>query len=194
MLTANWNLAKLLAERSFLRGRFVLASGRTSDIYFDCRRTTHLAEAKPLIGRAFAEELRRLGIHPRAVGGLTSGADPIANALAYYSVESGGTPINSFIVRKDKKSHGTQQWIDGCASPGDTVAIVDDVVTTGGSVLEAIQRCREEGLEVVYVGVLVDREEGGLDRIREAAGEVPVTAIFTRSQLDAIVEQNQGGD
>lgn len=194
MLSANSHLAKLLVERSFLRGRFVLASGRTSDFYFDCKRTTHLAEAKPLIGRAFAEELRQLSVHPKAVGGLTSGADPIANALAYYSVEADGSPINSFVVRKDRKSHGTQHWIDGCVAPGDSVAIVDDVVTSGGSVIQAIERCKEEDLRIVYVGFLVDREEGGLERIREAAGDVPVTAIFKKSQLDALVAQNNGGD
>lgn len=183
MDTANQALAKLLVERSFIEGDFLLASGRRSSVYFDCRLTTCFAEAVPLIGRAFAAEFRRAGVWPRSVGGMTSGADPIANAIATHSLSEGPT-IDMFSVRRDRKQHGTQKWIEGCAeSP---VAVVDDVATSGGSVLRAIERCHEEGLEIVHVGVLVDREEGGLDAIRAAVPGTAVAAIFTRSELDAL--------
>jgi orotate phosphoribosyltransferase len=89
-----------------------------------------------------------------------------------------------FIVRKDRKDHGTRKWIEGCAEG--PIAIVDDVVTSGGSVLKAIERCLEEKLAIVHVAVLVDREEGGMDAIRARVPGVPVTAVFQRSQLDAL--------
>lgn len=180
---ANEALAKLLAERSTLEGDFVLASGRRSRVYFDCRLTTCFAEAMPMIARAFAGEFRRAGVWPRSVGGMTSGADPIAAAIAFHSLTE-ERPIDLFSVRKDRKQHGTGKWIEGvAASP---VAVVDDVATSGGSVVRAIERCHEEGLVIAYVGVLVDREEGGMDAIRAAAGDVPVSAVFTRSELDAL--------
>jgi orotate phosphoribosyltransferase len=186
----NLSLAKLLVQRSYLSGDFVLASGRHSTTYFDCRLTTTFAEAMPLIGAAFAREFRRAGTNPASVGGLTMGADPIAQAIAHHSLAQG--PVrNAFTVRKERKAHGTGQWIEGCAeSP---VAIVDDVVTSGGSVLRAIERCREEGLAIVHVAVLVDREEGGMEAIRKAVPGVPVTAVFTRSALDALRQQEGGG-
>ena len=178
MDAANQDLAKLLVERSYVEGDFVLSSGRPSRFYFDCRLTTCFAEAMPLIGRAFVREFRRAGASPRSVGGLTSGADPIANAIACYSLGD-GPAIDTFSVRKDRKQHGTRKWVEGCAeSP---VAVVDDVATSGGSVLKAIERCREEGLEIVQVAVLVDREEGGMEAIRAALPGVPLSAIFTTS-------------
>jgi orotate phosphoribosyltransferase len=179
----NRDLAKLLVERSYVEGDFVLTSGRRSNYLFDCKLTTCFAEAMPLIGRAFIDEFASAGTNPRCVGGLTSGADPIAQAIAHHSLARG--PVRDFfIVRKDRKEHGTRKWIEGCAvSP---VAIVDDVVTSGGSVLRAIERCLEEKLVIVHVAVLVDREEGGVEAIRARVPGVPVTAIFQRSQLDAL--------
>jgi len=188
---ANRSLAKLLVERSYIRGDFVLASGRRSAFYFDCKLTTCFAEAMPLVGAAFTREFRRAGSAPRSVGGLTSGADPVANAIAYHSV-SDPPALQMFSVRKERKSHGTGKWIEGCAeSP---VAVVEDVVTSGGSVLRAIERCREDGLEIAHVAVLVDREEGGMEAIRRAVPGVPVTAVFTKSELDALRAQERGGD
>lgn len=184
------DLATILVERSYVEGDFVLASGRRSNSYFDCKLTTCFAEAMPLIGAAFQGEFARAGTRPRTVGGLTSGADPIAQAIAYHSLVSGPV-LDFFIVRKDRKGHGTRKWIEGCAeSP---VAIVDDVVTSGGSVLRAIERCLEEGLAIVHVAVLVDREEGGMAAIRAVLPDVPVTAVFQRSQLDALRAQQRGG-
>lgn len=189
MDSANRSLAKLLVERSYIHGDFVLSSGRRSRFYFDCRQTTCFAEAMPLIGAAFVRELRRAGTEARSVGGLASGADPVANAIAYYSL-SEGPALDMFSVRKTRKEHGAGRWIEGCAeSP---VVVVEDVVTSGGSVLRAIERCREEGLRIAHVAVLVDREEGGMEAIRAAVPEVPVTAIFTKSQLEAFRSQERG--
>lgn len=188
---ANRNLAKFLVERSYIHGDFVLASGRRSSFYFDCKLTTCFAEAMPLIGEAFVREFGRTGTRPRCVGGLTSGADPIANAIAYYSLADGAA-LDMFSVRKEQKSHGTRKWIEGCAEG--LVAVVDDVVTSGGSVIRAIERCQEDGLEIVHVAVLVDREEGGMANIQAAVPNVPVTAIFEKSELDSLRAQEQGDD
>jgi orotate phosphoribosyltransferase len=178
------SLARLLAEHSvFYRPRkpFVLSSGKTSPFYFDCRRTTMLPEAMPLIGRLVYERIRGA---VDAVGGLTMGADPIACAVAYYS--AGKNPaIGAFSVRKEAKAHGMQRWIEGALPSRARVAVVEDVVTTGESTLKAIARCREEGFRVERVVALVDREEGGMDRIA-AAGTGRVSAIYRRSEIDAI--------
>ena len=179
-------LAEILARHSvFHRPRkpFVLASGKTSPFYFDCRRTTMRPEAMPLIGRLVFERIDGL---VDAVGGLTMGADPIACAVAYASALA-KRPIGAFTVRKDVKSPGMQRWIEGAIEPKARVAIVEDVVTTGSSTLTAIARCREEKLRIERVVALVDREEGGLDRIAEAVGDAKkVSALFRRSEIDAI--------
>jgi orotate phosphoribosyltransferase len=179
------SLARLIALHSvFHRPRkpFLLASGRTSPFYFDCRRTTMLPEAMPLIGRLV---YRRIRGAVSAVGGLTLGADPIACAVAYYSALR-RDPIVAFSVRKEPKTHGLQRWIEGPVPPRARVAVVEDVVTTGESTLRAIERCRAERLRVERVVVLVDREEGGLERIRAAVGPERVSALFTRRQIDSI--------
>jgi orotate phosphoribosyltransferase len=112
------------------------------------------------------------------------GADPIALATAAWCARH-GRALNAFSVRKEPKTHGTRQWVEGCAGPGMAVAVVDDVATTGGSTIDAIKRCREEGLVVVAAVVLVDRqEENGLENIRRAAGpDTPVSAIVTLADL-----------
>ena len=115
-----------------------------------------------------------------AVGGLTFGADPIAVAAAFAS-EQNEKPINAFSIRKTRKDHGIVRWIEGDIQPGERVAIIDDVATTGGSTIKAIERARSEGLDVTKAVVLVDRQEGGLDNIRE---HVPnVSSIVTRDEL-----------
>jgi orotate phosphoribosyltransferase len=143
----------------------------------------------PLIGEAFLREFARAGAAPRSVGGLTSGADAIANAISYFSL-SQGSSMNLFSVRKDRKEHGTERWIEGCGE--NPVAVVDDVATSGGSIIKAIERCHEEGHEIAYVGVLVDREEGGMEAIRKVVPDLPVTAIFTKSELDGLRAQESG--
>lgn len=189
MNMANQRLAKLLVEYSYTRGDFVLASGRRSQFYFDCKVTTMFAEAMPLIGEAFVRAFRDAGTTPLSVGGLASGADPIANAIAYFSLGDGRV-LNMFSVRKDRKEHGTRKWIEGYAqSP---VAVVDDVVTSGGSVIRAINRCIEDRLTITHVAVLVDREEGGMEAIQRAVPDIPVTAIFKKAELEALRAQEHG--
>jgi orotate phosphoribosyltransferase len=116
------------------------------------------------------------------VGGLTFGADPMAVATAYTS-ELEGRSIRAFSIRKQRKDHGDIRWIEGDMSPGDQVAVIDDVATTGGSTIKAIQRAASEGLNVVKAVILVDRQEGGLPNIREHVPDV--AAIITRDELIA---------
>ena len=180
-------LALLLMQRSFLKrgpdeAPFVLASGRTSPHYFDCERTTTFAVALPLIAKTFFDQLLPEVV---GVGGPTRGADPIADAIGYYSVLQ-GRPVNVFSVRMQlKKAHGIEVWVEGSTTPGESVAFVDDVVTSGRSVVESMSKCRDHGLHIAQVVVLVDREEqGGMQRIKDAAGpSVPVQAIFRFSEL-----------
>ena len=190
MTERNSDLAKLLVERSYVEGEFVLTSGRRSNYIFDLKLTTCFAEAMPLVGAAFIDEFARAGTRPRSVGGLTMGADSIAQAIACHSLVQG--PVRDFfIVRKDRKEHGTRKWIEGC--PASPVAIVDDVVTSGGSVLKAIERVKEEGLRIAQVVVLVDREEGGMAKIEAAVPGVPVSAVFRKVALERMREEERGG-
>jgi orotate phosphoribosyltransferase len=175
-------LLELLRTLSFERRKVVLASGRESDFYVDCKRTTLTAEGHVLVGRLLFDRLRRISPLPRGVGGLTLGADPIASAVAMTSF-LGGQPVDSFVVRKEPKGHGTGQWIEGRRTipDGSRVVVIEDVVTTGGSALKAIERCRAEALVPVVCLALVDRMEGGREAI-EAQG-VPLQALFTREDF-----------
>jgi orotate phosphoribosyltransferase len=170
---------------------FQLASGKRSTDYVDCKATTMRGDAADLVATVVAPELPG---EVTALGGLTMGADPIAQATAVYCTRL-GRPLDAFSVRKEAKKHGLRKWIEGCAAPGATVAVVDDVVTTGGSTIDAIDRCRQEGLRVAAVVVLVDREEeNGLQKIKDKAGpSVPVRAIFTLSELRARANEHSGG-
>jgi orotate phosphoribosyltransferase len=177
-------LIALLREHSYKydpQGRFQLVSGKLSQYYVNCKATTMRGDAADLIGGLVAEHLPD---SVRAVGGLTMGADPIALATAAWCARH-GRAVNAFSVRKEPKKHGTRQWVEGCAEPGMAVAVVDDVATTGGSTIAAVERCREEGLVVVAAVVLVDRQEDdGLESIRRAAGpDTPVSAIVTLAEL-----------
>jgi orotate phosphoribosyltransferase len=175
-------LLELLRQLSFERRRVTLASGKESDFYIDCKRTALTAEGHVLIGRCLLAEVRRLQPLVRGVGGLTLGADPIASAIALTSFLD-GPPVDAFIVRKEPKGHGTGQWIEGRRTipDGSRVIVLEDVVTTGGSALKAIERCRAERLEVVSCLALVDRLEGGREAI-EATG-VPLRTLFTRKDF-----------
>jgi orotate phosphoribosyltransferase len=178
-------LIALLAERSAKRGDFVLASGRRSTLYVDCRLTTMHPEGQLLIGRAGLAALRATGWPVDAVGGLTLGADPIAYAIAHASAlarEAGtGEIVRAFTVRKEAKQHGTGKLIEGPFLPGDQVVIVEDVITTGGSALKAVDAVRAAGGEILGVLALVDREEGGRQAL-EAAG-LEVLALVTATDL-----------
>jgi orotate phosphoribosyltransferase len=175
-------LLELLRTLSFERRKVILASGRESDFYVDCKRTTLTAEGHVLVGRLLLDRVRRIRPLVRGVGGLTLGADPIASAIALTSFLE-REPIDSFIVRKEPKGHGTGQWIEGRKTipDGSRVVVIEDVVTTGGSALKAIERCRAEKLEPVACVALVDRLEGGREAI-EAQG-VPLDALFTRKDF-----------
>lgn len=161
-------LCRLLAERSFRAGDFVLSSGARSDFYIDCRTTTMHAEGQVLIGKVGLEAIREAGLEPDAVGGLTMGADPVAYAIAAESWRQ-GSPIHAFSVRKRPKRHGRGQRIEGCFEPGARVVIVEDVITTGGSALQALEAVRVEDGQALALLALVDRQEGGREAI-EAAG------------------------
>jgi orotate phosphoribosyltransferase len=180
-MTYKEELTALLCEKSFQYSpepKFKLVSGRLSRYYVNCKPTTLSPRGMFLTGHLVFEAIRSSGV--RGVGGLTFGADPIAVATAFAS-ELQHQPIQAFSIRKTRKDHGIIRWLEGDLTPGDPVAIIDDVATTGGSTIKAIERAREEGLEVVKAVVLVDRQEGGLDHIREYVADV--AAIVTREEL-----------
>ena len=179
MPTAREELLQLLASKSFRLGEFKLSSGGSSDYYIDCRTTTLDARGAQLTGRVFLEEIQRRGWTPKAVGGLTMGADPIVVAVAIASGE-----VNGFLVRKAEKQHGTGQRIEGYREKGARVVIVDDVCTTGASTIQAIEAAREFGFEVIGAMCLVEREEaGGRPNVEKAAAPAPFVAIFTASDV-----------
>jgi len=174
-------LIEIVLERSFQYRDdppFTLVSGRKSNYYYNCKPTTLDPEGMNLIGELLFAMLADSGV--AAAGGLTLGADPLANALALISFQR-GRPIQSFIVRKDVKDHGTMMGIEGNVRPGDRVAILDDVITTGGSTIAAIERARAAGLVVERVVALIDREEGGRENIEARCPRVE--AVLTRTEL-----------
>ena len=165
------HLLDLLATRSARRGQFTLASGRQSTLYIDARLTTMSPEGLALIGPLALAALEHEGWTIDAVGGLTLGADPIAYAIAYASANR-PKPIRAFTVRKEAKSHGAGRLIEGPFQSGDSVAIAEDVITTGGSALRAAHAVRAAGGIVAGVIALVDREEGGRESLEEAGHKV----------------------
>jgi len=180
-MTDRERLKEIILQLSYEKRPVTLASGRQSDFYFDGKQTTLHAEGGFLVGKLFYEAIKELpGV--QAVGGITLGADPIATATSIAAYLD-GKPMHAFIIRKEPKGHGTGQWLEGRKNlpAGTRVVIVEDVVTTGGSSLKAVNRAREEGLDVLGIVSLVDREEGGREQI-EAEGYW-LKAIFTKSQL-----------
>jgi orotate phosphoribosyltransferase len=177
---ARERLIALLRERSVSSGDFVLASGRRSSWYIDCRRTTMHAEGLALVGALGLTAIREARWTPAAVGGLTLGADPVAYAIARASHEA--TPaIHAFTVRKQAKTHGAARRLEGCFESGDRVVVVEDVITTGGSALEAVRAVREAGGHVIGVLAVVDRDEGGRPAL-EAEG-LAVRCLVGASEL-----------
>jgi len=174
-------LKRLLTEKSFKYShepKFQLVSGRKSQFYIDCKMTTLLSHGSALIGEIMFDLIEPLNI--KGLGGLTLGADPIAQATSVVAGLKGVTLI-SFVIRKEAKSHGLMKWIEGDISRGDRVVIIDDVITTGGSTLKAIDKAEECGLKIVRVIVLVDREEGGKENIEQKGYKVE--SVFTKSEL-----------
>lgn len=179
-MTDRSTLLALLAERSAKRGEFTLASGKQSTFYIDARLTTMSPEGLSIIGPLALSVLRQTGWSIDAIGGLTLGADPISYAISYASAHS-DHPLRAFTVRKEAKTHGTGRVLEGPFRQGDRVAVIEDVLTTGGSVLRAIDAVRSADGAVAGVLALVDREEGGRQAI-ESAG-VPIVALVTASQI-----------
>jgi len=173
-------LLELLAVRSAQRGDFTLSSGRKSDLYVDCRLTTMDPEGLSLIGPLGLHAIAERGWHPDSVGGLTLGADPVSYAIAYAS-QLAGLPVRAFTVRKEAKTHGTGKLIEGPYRSGDQVVVTEDVITTGGSALRAVEAVRAAGGQVLGVLAVVDREEGGRQAI-EAEG-LAVTSLATAREL-----------
>lgn len=178
-------LLDILATRSARRGQFTLASGRQSSLYIDARLTTMSPDGLALIGPLGLHALHVQGWQPDSVGGLTLGADPIAYAIGYASAATGG-PIRAFTVRKEAKVHGAGKLIEGPFHAGDVVVIIEDVITTGGSALRAVEAVRAAKGRVAGVLALVDRQEGGQEAL-EAAG-LDVHALTTAAEILARME------
>lgn len=177
-------LGEIILERSFKYSEnppFTLASGRQSNFYFNCKPTTLDPEGMNLIGEIIFDMIKDSSV--TAAGGLTLGADPIANSLAVISYQM-GKPVKSFVVRKDAKDHGTKSAVEGNVKSGEKVVIIDDVITTGGSTITAIEHARKAGLVIDCVITLIDREEGGKENILQHVDHVQ--SVFTRTEIMAL--------
>jgi len=174
-------LIEIICKKSFKYTEtpsFKLVSGRMSRFYVNCKPTTLSPRGMFLVGHLVFDIIKDL--KPDGIGGLTFGADPMAMATAFVS-ELKGSPINAFSIRKTQKDHGIVKWVEGDLQPGQRVVIIDDVATTGGSTIKAIERAGSEGLDVVKAVILVDRQEGGLENIRQHVRDV--TAVISRDEL-----------
>src|SRR5437588_3465128 len=184
--SAKEQLRALLQEKSICHGEFTLASGAKSDLYVDARVTTLDPRGACLIGEVgwelVKETASKLGKRVDAIGGLTLGADPVALSIGIAAQRQDPSgPLQVFTVRKTAKEHGRQKRIEGNFSPGNSVVVVDDVITTGGSTLQAIDAIEEAGGHVAFVLVLVDREEGGRAAIQRRGHTV--LPIFPRADV-----------
>lgn len=175
-LTPRQRLVAQLREHALVIGRVTLSSGREADYYVDAKRATLRPEGFAALGELVAEQAAEHGA--TAVGGLTMGADPVACAAL-----AAGADVKAFFVRKERKEHGLQRWVEGPPlDAGERCLIVEDVVTTGGSTIAAIERVRDEGLEVVGVVSVLDRLTGGGEAI-EAAAEAPYVPLTTIDEI-----------
>ncbi len=177
-------LKDLLKEHSLMFGEFVLASGRKSNFYFDSKKTTLRPDGAWLTARVILDLLKEQGIRADAIGGMTLGADPIVCPVAALSHQDDEASLRAFIVRKESKGHGTGRQIEGDLEPGSKVVVVDDVVTSGGSTLKAIDAVLEAGHEVVAVLCLVDREQGGTEKL----SRWPFYPLYRRSDIFETVD------
>jgi orotate phosphoribosyltransferase len=175
-------LLALLTERSYAKRKVVLTSGRESDFFVDCKQTVLLAEGHALVGSVMLEAAERLAIKPRAVAGVELGGCPLASAVSLVSFQR-GTPLDAIYVRKQAKEHGSARLMEGDTKipDGTPVAVLEDVITTGGSTLKAVEKLRERGLSVAGVVVLVDRQEGGAEAL--AAAGLEVISVFLRDEF-----------
>lgn len=175
-------LIELIRKVSYKEGDFTLASGQKSKFYIDLKATTLHPEGAYLIGELAFEMIKRQGLHIQAVGGLTLGADPIATAIS-LAARGHGVMWPAFIVRKEPKQHGTSKYIEGTENlpPGASVLVLEDVVTTGGSGMKAIERLREDGYKPVAILTVVDREQGGAAAARDAG--LQLISLATISEI-----------
>lgn len=172
----------MLRRLSVRHGDFTLVSGQKSEWYVDAKLTTCTALAIPLVGRLFLDKIAENGWVPKAVGGLTMGADAIAVSIARESLER-GLEIDAFVIRKEAKKHGMKKFLEGMVNPAGTpVVILDDVCTTGGSTVLAVERAREAGLEVLGAMCLVDREMGAEAALTSGL-DCPFDRVFRLSEL-----------
>jgi orotate phosphoribosyltransferase len=173
MADAREALVRELREHALVIGEVTLTSGRTAQYYVDAKRAILRPAGFAALGELVRSEAEAAGA--TAVGGMTMGADPVACAAL-----AAGAPVKAFFVRKERKRHGLQRWVEGPPlEPGERCLVVEDVVTTGGSTVQAIERLREEGLEVAAVTSVLDRLAGGSDAIRAAADGAPYRPLTT---------------
>jgi orotate phosphoribosyltransferase len=181
-------LLDLVKEKSVCHGTFTLASGAQSDLYIDAKQTTQNPRGAILVGRVGWELVKRvardLNVRVDGIGGLTMGADPIALSVGISAhLENPSSELQTFVVRKSPKAHGRHKLIEGNFSADDSVVIVEDVITTGGSTLQAVEAVEAAGGRVAFVLALVDRQEGGRENIEKHGYRV--VPIFTREDLIA---------
>ena len=176
----NQELLQLIEQRALQRGTFTLASGRTASFYLDAKQVVLDARGAMLVGRAILERLQALGPLPDAIGGMSIGADPITAAAVTMAGVS-GLPLKGFMVRKEPKGHGMKRYVEGPVEPGQRVVIVEDVTTTGGSSLLAIDRAIEFGLKVERVVTVIDRMAGAAAAF--AARGIPLEPLVTIRDL-----------
>lgn len=181
-MTDRQRLKEILLEKSYRKGTFTLTSGKTSDFYIDGKQTTLSAEGAYLCGKLLLELINKSGVQIDAVGGMTLGADPLVTAASVVSFLE-EKPIPAFIVRKEAKGHGTGNFIEGLKNmpEGCSVALVEDVVTTGGTLLQVIERVESQGFKVGLVATVVERQEGGVEVLAKAGYRLE--SIFTREEL-----------
>ena len=175
-------LKEILLEKSYRKGTFTLTSGKTSDFYIDGKQTTLSAEGAYLCGKLLFQLLQKSPTPIDAVGGMTLGADPLVTAVSIASFLE-KEPIPAFIVRKEAKGHGTGNYIEGLKNmeEGCTVALLEDVVTTGGTLIKVIERVEAAGFKVGLIATIVERQEGGTQELAKAG--YTLESVFTREQL-----------
>lgn len=181
-MTDRQRLKEILLEKSYRKGTFTLTSGKTSDFYIDGKQTTLSAEGAYLCGKLIFELIQKEAPGIQAVGGMTLGADPLVTAVSMVSFLE-KEPIPAFIVRKEAKGHGTGNYIEGLKNmpEGCSVALVEDVVTTGGTLLKVIDRVEAAGFKVGLVVTIVERQEGGVQTLSDAGYKLE--SVFTREEL-----------
>lgn len=181
MSTARQRLLELLRTHSFAKRRVVLASGKESDFFIDCKQTVLGAEGHALVGELMFEQLQTLPAC-KAVGGVELGGCPLASAVSLISFQR-GKPLPALYVRKERKDHGSAKLVEGdrILEPDLPVVLLEDVVTSGGSSLRAVETLRAAGVKVVAIAALVDRSEGGAQAIADAG--LAFDALYTRSDF-----------